>query len=86
MNNEVKLFEQQKVKNHWDEREEKWYFLVVDVIAILTGSLNPREYWFKMNVREKTEDGLKLPTVLGQLKIKAIDGNMRETDVAETQV
>jgi hypothetical protein len=44
MKNEVKLFEQQKVRNHWDEREEKWYFSVVDVIAILPDSVNPRDY------------------------------------------
>jgi|ERR1039458_4973227 hypothetical protein len=86
MKNEVKLFEQQKVRNHWDEREEKWYFSVVDVIAILTDSVNPRDYWFKMKVRVKTEDGLELSTVCRQLKMKAIDGKMRETDVAETQV
>ena len=86
MKNEVKLFEQQKVRNHWDEREEKWYFSVVDVIAILTDNVNPRDYWFKMKVRVKTEDGLELSTVCRQLKMKAIDGKMRETDVAETQV
>jgi len=86
MQNEVKLFEQQKVRTHWDEKEEKWYFSVIDVIAILTDSVNPRGYWFKMKVRVKTEDGLELSTVCRQLKMKAADGKMRETDVAETQV
>ncbi len=86
MKNEVKLFEQQKVRTHWDEKEEKWYFSVIDVILILTGSSNPRDYWFKMKTRVKTEDGLELSTVCRQLKMKATDGKMRETDVAETQV
>ena len=86
MKNEVKLFEQQKVRTHWDEKEEKWYFSVIDVIAILTESVNPRDYWFKMKARVKTEDGLELSTVCRQLKMKANDGKMRETDVAETQV
>lgn len=86
MKNEVKLFEQQKVRTHWDEKEEKWYFSVIDVISILTESSNPRDYWFKMKIRVKTEDGLELSTVCRQLKMKANDGKMRETDVAETQV
>ncbi len=86
MKNEVKLFEQQKVRTHWDEKEGKWYFSVIDVISILTESANPRDYWFKMKTRVKTEDGLELSTVCRQLKMKASDGKMRETDVAETQV
>ncbi len=86
MKNEVKLFEQQKVRTHWDENEGKWYFSVIDVVSILTESVNPRDYWFKMKVRVKTEDGLELSTVCRQLKMKATDGKMRETDVAETQV
>ena len=83
---EIKLFEQQKVRTHWDEKEEKWYFSIIDVIAILTESINPRDYWFKMKIRVKTEDGLDLSTICRQLKMKATDGKMRETDVAETQV
>lgn len=86
MKNEVKLFEQQKVRTHWDEEEQKWFFSVIDVISILTESSNPRDYWFKMKIRIKTEDGLELSTVCRQLKMKAADGKMRETDVAETQV
>ena len=86
MKNEIKLFEQQKVRTHWDEKEEKWYFSIIDVIAILTASSNPRDYWFKMKTRVKTEDGLELSTVCRQLKMKATDGKMRETGVAETQV
>lgn len=86
MKNEIKLFEQQKVRTHWDEENQKWFFSVIDVISILTESVNPRDYWFKMKARVKTEDGLELSTVCRQLKMKATDGKMRETDVAETQV
>ena len=86
MTNKIKLFEQQKVRTHWDAKEEKWYFSVIDVIAILTESSNPRDYWFKMKNRVKTEDGLELSTVCRQLKMKAPDSKMRETDVADTQV
>ena len=63
MKNEVKLFEHQKVRTHWDEKEEKWYFPVIDVILILTESSNLRDYWFKMKKRVKIEDGLELSTV-----------------------
>ncbi len=86
MKNDIKLFEEKKVRTHWDEKEEKWYFSIIDVIAILTDGVNPRDYWFKMKARVKTEDGLELSTVCRQLKMKATDGKMRETDVAETQV
>ena len=86
MENKIKLFEQQKVRTYWDEKEEKWYFSVIDVVSILTESVNPRDYWFKMKARVKTEDGFELSTVCRQLKMKANDGKMRQTDVAETQV
>ncbi len=86
MKNDIKLFEEKKVRTHWDEKEEKWYFSIIDVIAILTDSVNPRDYWFKMKIRVKTEDGLELSTNCRQFKMKAADGKMRETDVAETQV
>jgi DNA-damage-inducible protein D len=59
----IKLFEQQKVRTHWDEEQQKWFFSVIDVITILTDSVNPRDYWFKMKIRVKTEDGLELSTV-----------------------
>ena len=56
------------------------------MVEVLTDSINPRDYWFKMKLRVKTEDGLELSTICRQLKMKATDGKMRETDVAETQV
>ena len=45
---DIKLFENNKVRSHWDKKEEQWYFSVIDVVEILTESSNPRDYWFKM--------------------------------------
>lgn len=79
---DIKLFESKKVRTHWDEKSDQWYFSVIDVIEVLTDSTNPRDYWFKMKTRVKTEDGLELSTICRQFKMKAIDGKMRETDAA----
>lgn len=81
----IQLFEQKQVRSHWDEEQELWYFSIVDVIGALTDSSNPRDYWFKMKIRVKTEDGLELSTICRQLKMKATDGKMRKTDVADTE-
>jgi DNA-damage-inducible protein D len=84
----IKLFEQKKIRSHYDEEKELWYFSVIDVIdviEILTNSSNARDYWFKMKIRVKTEEGLELSTICRQLKLKAIDGKMRLTDVADTE-
>jgi DNA-damage-inducible protein D len=70
----IKLFESKKIRTHWDESEEQWYFSVVDVVEILTDSSNPRDYWFKMKSRVKSEDGIELSTICRQLKLKATDG------------
>ena len=84
MKNEVKLFEQQKVRTHWDEEEEKWYFSISDVIAILTESIDPLAYWRKLKERLKKE-GNETVTNSHGLKMKAADGKMRMTDVADTE-
>ena len=81
----IKLFEEKKVRTFWDEQEQQWYFSIIDVVSVLTDSLNPRDYWFKMKNRVKTEDGLELSTICRQLKLPASDGKMRETDVSNTQ-
>ncbi|NLV97047.1 MAG: hypothetical protein GX043_06895, partial [Desulfovibrionales bacterium] len=57
------IFEKQSIRRHFDEVEETWYFSVVDVVAALTESMNPRDYWFRMKMRVKTEDGLELSTI-----------------------
>jgi len=61
---------------------ETWYFSVIDVVGVLTDSVNPRDYWFKMKIRVKSEDGLELSTICRQFKMQAPDGKMRETDTA----
>ncbi len=81
----IKLFESRQIRTYWDEAEEQWYFSVVDVVEALTESVNPRDYWFKMKKRVNSEDGIELSTICRRLKLKAIDGKMRETDVADTK-
>lgn len=78
-------FEKHAIRRHYDEETEIWYFSVVDVVGALTDSVNPRDYWFKMKLRVKTEDGFELSTICRQFKIKASDGKMRETDCASAQ-
>lgn len=78
-------FEKHAIRRFFDEAEEAWYFSVIDVVAALTGSANPRDYWFKMKIRVKTEDGFELSTICRRLKMKAPDGKMRETDCANVE-
>jgi hypothetical protein len=79
------VFENHQIRRHYDEQTETWYFSVIDVAAALTDSVNPRDYWFKMKIRVKTEDGLELSTICRQLKMKAPDGKMRRTDCSDVQ-
>ena len=65
--------------------DDFWWFSVIDVIQSLTDSTNPRDYWYKMKIRVKEEDGTELSTICRQLKLKAPDGKMRETDCANTE-
>ena len=81
----IKLFENKQIRSHWDEKEKQWYFSVIDVVQVLTDSINPRDYWFKMRIRVKTEDGLELSTICRQFKLQAADGKMRQTDVANVK-
>jgi hypothetical protein len=81
----IQLFENKQIRSHWDAVKEIWYFSVIDIIEILTDSPNPRDYWFKMKIRVKSDDGFELSTNCRQFKLKAADGKMRETDVADTK-
>ncbi|MBX3163039.1 MAG: Bro-N domain-containing protein [Bacteroidetes bacterium] len=81
---EVKLFEEKQVRSHWDEEKETWYFSVVDVIAVLTDSPNPRKYWSVLKTRLKQE-GSELATNCSQLKMQSADGKFYNTDVADTE-
>jgi hypothetical protein len=80
----IKLFEDNYVRTLWDETNEKWYFSVVDVVAILTESVNPPAYWRKLKQRLKQE-GNETVTNCHALKMLATDGKMRITDVADTE-
>ena len=81
---DIKLFESKKVRTHWDEGTEKWYFSIIDVIAALTGTDRPRKYWSDLKAKLSTE-GSQLSENIGQLKMAAEDGKMRLTDVADTE-
>ena len=80
----IKLFEQQKIRSLWNEVEEKWYFSIIDVIEVLTGTDRPRKYWSDLKAKLKKE-GSELSEKIGQLKMAAEDGKMRTTDVADTE-
>ncbi|MFH0837797.1 MAG: hypothetical protein V1880_00845 [Patescibacteria group bacterium] len=72
------LFQSKQIRRIW--HHDEWWFSVVDVIGALTDSENSRDYWYKMKIRVKEDDGFEPSTVCRQLKMKAIDGKMRETD------
>lgn len=82
--NAIKLFEEKKVRTIWDDKEEKWYFSIVDVVGILTDSPNPRNYWKVLKNRLKKE-GSELVTNCNQLKLVSSDGKYYKTDVADTE-
>ena len=78
----IKVFEERKVRTVWDDKEEKWYFSIVDVVAVLTDSADPAAYWRKLKQRLKQE-GNETVTNCHGLKLHAADGKMRMTDVAD---
>lgn len=80
----IKLFEQKKVRSHYDDEKEVWYFSIIDVIEILSGSDRPRKYWADLKSKLKIE-GSELSEEIGQLKMEASDGKQRATDVADTK-
>ena len=79
--NEIKLFEDKKVRSIWDANQEQWYFSIVDVIEVLTESPRPRKYWNALKTKLKNE-GSELSQNLGQLKMLSPDGKLYKTDVA----
>ncbi|MBO4582351.1 MAG: Bro-N domain-containing protein [Bacteroidales bacterium] len=80
----LQLFEQKKVRTVWDDQEEKWYFSIVDVCYVLTDSKDATAYWRKLKQRLK-EEGNETVTNCHGLKLRAADGKMRMTDVADTE-
>lgn len=82
--NKIQLFENKKIRTVWDEMEEIWYFSIIDVIDILTESKEPRRYWSDLKIKLKNEGNETYDKIV-QLKMKAADGKMRMTDVADTE-
>ncbi len=80
----IQLFEERKVRTVWDDEQEKWYFSIVDVCGVLTDSKDPQAYWRKLKQRLK-EEGNETVTNCHALKLRAADGKMRLTDVADTE-
>lgn len=79
----IKVFEAKKVRTHWVEEKELWYFSVIDVIEVLTGTDRPRKYWNDLKTKLKKE-GSQLSENIGQLKMMSSDGKFYQTDVADT--
>lgn len=80
----IQLFEQNTIRTAWDEEKEEWYFLIVDVVAVLTESKDAGAYWRKLKQRLKAE-GNQTVTNCHSLKMTAADGKKRKTDVADTE-
>jgi DNA-damage-inducible protein D len=78
------LFNQQKIRRHWDGEKELWYFSVIDVVGILTQTDRPRKYWDDLK-RKLKQEGSQLSDFIGQLKLEASVGKKYLTDVADTQ-
>ena len=86
MRNEIKLFEQNNIRSSYDEKSEKWYFSIIDIISILTESNNPRRYWSDLKSKLTNDEGFEqLYDKIVQLKMKAPDGKNRETDCADVE-
>jgi len=85
MSDNVKMFEGSQIRSVWDNEREEWYFSIIDVIASLTESSNPRDYWYRVKKRMSDEERSELSTICRQLKLKAPDEKMRLTDVADMQ-
>ena len=82
--NSIILFNQKRVRRYWDEDKEQWYFSIVDVVAVLTDSSNPRRYWSDLKIKLKQE-GSEVYENIVQLKMTAPDGKQRQTDCFSTE-
>jgi DNA-damage-inducible protein D len=81
--NKIVVFESKKIRRIW--HNEEWLFSVVDIVEALTDSVNPRDYWYRMKIREKDEAQIELSTICRQLKLEASDGKKYSTDCANTE-
>ena len=81
----IQLFEDKRIRTAWDEKKEEWYFSIVDVCEVLSGTDNPRRYWSDLKRKLKSEGAVELYEKIVQLKMTAPDGKKRLTDVADTE-
>jgi hypothetical protein len=81
----IKLFESKKIRTEWSEAEQKWYFAIIDIIEILTESLNPRRYWSDLKRKLNTEGFIQLYEIIVQLKMTSSDGKKYTTDCADAK-
>ncbi|NEW83046.1 MAG: Bro-N domain-containing protein [Mariniphaga sp.] len=81
----IKLFESKKIRVHWDNEQEKWFFSITDIIETLTGSPNPRRYWSDLKRKLIKEGFNQLYEIIVQLKLESADGKKYETDCSDTQ-
>ena len=84
-NDKIQLFEDKRIRTAWDEEKEEWYFSIVDVCEVLSGTDNPRRYWSDLKRKLKSEGAVELYEKIVQLKMTAPDGKKRLTDVADTE-
>ena len=84
-NDKIQLFENKRIRTAWDEEKEEWYFSIVDVCEVLSGTDNPRRYWSDLKRKLKSEGAVELYEKIVQLKMTAPDGKKRLTDVADTE-
>lgn len=84
-NGSIQLFEDQKIRTAWDAEKEEWYFSIIDVISVLTGTANPRRYWSDLKRKLKAEGVNELYEKIVQLKMLSSDGKRYKTDVANTE-
>ncbi|MDD4353201.1 MAG: Bro-N domain-containing protein [Candidatus Nanoarchaeia archaeon] len=83
INNKLVIFQNKKIRRIW--HKEEWYYSIIDIISVLTNSVNSRDYWYKMKIRMDSEEKTELSTICLQLKLPAEDGKLRETDCANTE-
>ncbi|MDI9454780.1 MAG: Bro-N domain-containing protein, partial [Spirochaetota bacterium] len=83
--NEINMYENKEIRSVWDNEKEERYFSVIDVVAVLTDSKNPRDYWYRVKKRMTEDEKSELSTFCRQLKLESSDGKKYNTDVADMQ-
>lgn len=81
---QIQLFGEKNIRTAWDDKSEKWFFSIIDIVAVLTDSQDPKRYWSVLKTRLKDE-GVEPTTICSTFKMKAADGKMRQTDVADQE-